>query len=360
MEANFGFWDQRLALEWTYENISAFGGNPENITVGGLSAGAYATFHQLAHDIGPHSTRQIIRRVVQWSNGCGVQPKTVNEAQLQFDDLISVLGIPRSWSDKRKLEALRQKTADELIAGVGMMKMKFIRPVLDGNFMAENLFPSLFNGTFGQRMKELGIRILIGDLTQEWHLYKTIYPPSSFEALIDRLSWDYPRQTAMAVCERYRYYPKNSDWINIFGKLYADLQIHCTMRGFLRCIGDHVPLDHIHRYRIDWRTKSVDKRYLKEVGASHGSDGSIWVFGNGEELTSSERTLIQEWLKPFGQFLRGENVIWGTRRLNEVKYLTSEGKIEIREDELWKTQQPLWDLVKSVTKMEEKVDRAKI
>ena len=36
---NHGFWDQRLALEWTRDNIGLFGGNAENITVAGYSAG---------------------------------------------------------------------------------------------------------------------------------------------------------------------------------------------------------------------------------------------------------------------------------------------------------------------------------
>jgi len=36
---NHGFWDQRLALEWTKENIHLFGGNPDNITISGYSAG---------------------------------------------------------------------------------------------------------------------------------------------------------------------------------------------------------------------------------------------------------------------------------------------------------------------------------
>ena len=37
--ANFGFWDQRLALQWTYDNIKYFGGNRNNITLAGYSAG---------------------------------------------------------------------------------------------------------------------------------------------------------------------------------------------------------------------------------------------------------------------------------------------------------------------------------
>lgn len=36
---NVGFWDQRLALEWTYRWISYFGGDAGNITVAGYSAG---------------------------------------------------------------------------------------------------------------------------------------------------------------------------------------------------------------------------------------------------------------------------------------------------------------------------------
>lgn len=32
---NLGFWDQRMALEWTAKNIGHFGGNASNITVGG-------------------------------------------------------------------------------------------------------------------------------------------------------------------------------------------------------------------------------------------------------------------------------------------------------------------------------------
>lgn len=40
---NLGFWDQRLALEWTYKNISCFGGDASNITVGGYSAGSTDT-----------------------------------------------------------------------------------------------------------------------------------------------------------------------------------------------------------------------------------------------------------------------------------------------------------------------------
>src|SRR4051812_42898203 len=61
---NLGFWDQRTALQWTYENINYFGGNPANITVAGYSAGSHSVFHQLAYDLGLPDQKAIIKRVM--------------------------------------------------------------------------------------------------------------------------------------------------------------------------------------------------------------------------------------------------------------------------------------------------------
>ena len=38
---NHGFWDQRLALEWTREMAVSLGGDPSNLTISGYSAGNF-------------------------------------------------------------------------------------------------------------------------------------------------------------------------------------------------------------------------------------------------------------------------------------------------------------------------------
>lgn len=55
MSGNYGLKDQTMALRWVNRNIANFGGNPEEVTLFGNSAGgASVHFHYLS----PHSQGQ--------------------------------------------------------------------------------------------------------------------------------------------------------------------------------------------------------------------------------------------------------------------------------------------------------------
>ena len=58
VQTNFGILDQTMAIEWTYKYISYFGGDPENISISGCSAGGQSVWIHLTNH-SPHFKRAI-------------------------------------------------------------------------------------------------------------------------------------------------------------------------------------------------------------------------------------------------------------------------------------------------------------
>ena len=59
---NYGLMDQLKALDWVYENIAAFGGDPDNITVGGQSGGSHKTCTMTASPASKGRVKRVINQ----------------------------------------------------------------------------------------------------------------------------------------------------------------------------------------------------------------------------------------------------------------------------------------------------------
>lgn len=353
---NQGFWDQRLALEWTWKNVSLFGGDHDRIAIGGYSAGAHSAFHQLAHELYfVPDNKAIIKQVCMWSNSPGVQPKTLDQHQKQFDEYLQALGIPLSLPAAEKLAKLRAIPPSKLVEVQDKLALSEFRALSDGRFVAKDMIANINSGDFAARMKRRGIRLMNGENKDEGNAYALWRTPSaSYSGLHTRLCADYPESVVRELMRHYcgdskRLPAGAKSWQDLFGKIYADMQVHALQRGFHNALfrGGLQPGKDVLRYRFNKRMRCVDGAFPPVMGVTHGTDLAVWWFGLdfGDGLTEAEKREVKTWIEGFAAFVKGEDVRWGGSKPWTMRRLTAAGQTDVVLDDRWQQGLALWEVV---------------
>lgn len=109
VNGNFGIEDQREALRWIQRNISAFGGDPNNVTLAGESAGGASICLHLSS---PDQVKGLFHKAMIVSAGCLSQVKTTFEAINKIGKVITKkLGCP----EDDDLKCLRRQSVAEIL-----------------------------------------------------------------------------------------------------------------------------------------------------------------------------------------------------------------------------------------------------
>ena len=153
---NFGHLDQQAGTRWVKRNIAAFGGDPENITIGGQSAGGMSVCAQLTspQNEGLFQKAIIMSGMFSTVYGSAFPRRTYAENEQEGVKFFDFLGV-KTLAEARSLDAtyIRDKSLEY---------RGFWGTIEDGKFQVGNYMQNMTNG------KRMHVPLMIGRTESEF------------------------------------------------------------------------------------------------------------------------------------------------------------------------------------------------
>ncbi|KAJ5091203.1 hypothetical protein NUU61_006073 [Penicillium alfredii] len=183
---NLGLRDQVHLFQWVQENIDKFGGDPGNVTLFGLSAGAHSIGHHLlSYD---EQKPYLFHRVILESGAAtsrAVRPYDAKVHEQQFADFLKEVGCPKDLPGSEIFSFLRSLPSSTVTKAQTAVFDKYnpslrwaFQPVIDGDIITRKPLDA-WNSQMWNK-----VPIMTGFNTNEGTFYvdKKMSDPSQFRA----------------------------------------------------------------------------------------------------------------------------------------------------------------------------------
>jgi para-nitrobenzyl esterase len=298
---NYALLDQIMALDWVRNNIRNFGGDPNNITIFGESAGGVNVVCLVGS---PLAAGKFQRAIVE-SGGFNVNvplKDTNNSSQVESAEEFGVRFVKEAGcaSSADPIACLRSKTPEEIfkvLTGEAGVINRFdgstvYGPNLDGYVLKESPIVAI------QANRHNNVPIMIGTNKDESTIFTTMLPVDTKAGYRKTLKSLFP-SISKQILKQYPVsdYPTPRDAFNAF---FTDLTFVCPARwaGLMSSVNQ--PQTFVYSF-----TNVFEIPQIKPFGAFHGQE-LLFVFNNFLNLppTQDQRKLSETMLSYWTNFAK--------------------------------------------------------
>lgn len=263
---NLGVLDHIAALEWVRDNIGGFGGDPENVTIFGESAGGMSVGTLL----GTPAARGLFHKAIPES-GASDNVSPIGHASEVTQQLLTTLGVA-------DIDALLRQPVDAIVNGQQDFVMRLFtdgesllahgaemrlpfQPVVDGVVLPEPAIEAVRKGSVAD------VQLLVGTCRDEWKLFQFMDPQQVDDAALEvRMTKLFGEGDALDV---YREALPGASAPDLFGAAITDLVFR--QPAIRLCEAALAGGSSVHSYLFTWASPMM--------GACHGLEVPF-VFGN--------------------------------------------------------------------------------
>ncbi|XP_042556595.1 pyrethroid hydrolase Ces2e-like isoform X2 [Dipodomys spectabilis] len=305
---NWGYLDQVAALRWVQQNIAHFGGNPDQVTIFGESAGGTSVS---SHVVSPMSQGLFHGAIME--SGVALLPDLISSSSEPVRSIVANLSACEQMDSEALVRCLRAKSEEEMLAITKTFKI--IPAVVDGVFLPKHPTELLASADFhpvpsiiGVNTDEYGwiLPMIFGlaDTIKEINR-KTL--PAIMQNTVGLMNL--PAECAHLLMEEYMGDTEDPQTLQAqFQDMMGDFMFVMPALQVAHFQRSHSP---VYFYEFQHPYSFIKDLKLQNIRADHGAE-VVFVFGSSfggssPDFSEEEELLSRKMMKYWANFARNGN-----------------------------------------------------